>query len=101
MEPNEKKMQQALDDLAALAARTQGFEHKYGLLSADFYVLYQDGQLDTGDSLRDVTLWAGAYEAQLNLESLVRQLSQQRLAQLRATAAAGEVRLVPDESIAA
>jgi hypothetical protein len=90
-----------MDDLYAIAARLQTFEQKYGLLSSDVYALYQTGQLDTGENLRDVTLWAGAYEMKLKLETVVHQLSQQRLEQLRAESPGREVRLVPDESAAA
>ena len=75
MELIEQKMQRALADLYALTARTQSFEQKYGLRSADFYALYQAGQLDTGENLRDVTLWAGAYESRLKLEASARHLT--------------------------
>ena len=90
-----------IDDLSAIIRRTQAFEQKYGVLSSDFYSLYQSGQLDTGENLRDVTLWAGAYETKLKLEEMVRRLSQQRLTKLRAESPGGEVRLVPDEFAAA
>jgi len=101
MEIMEKKIQQVIDDLYAIIARMLPFEQKYGLLSSDFYALYQSGQLDTGENLRDVTLWAGAYEIKLKLEETARRLSQQRLAQLRAESIGGEVRLAPDEQAAA
>jgi hypothetical protein len=100
MDVADKNIHQLMDDLYALTARLQGFEQKYGLLSPDFYALYQAGQLDTGDNLRDVTLWAGAYEMKLKLEQTIHQLSQQRLEQLRAKSHEAEVRLVPDESAA-
>jgi hypothetical protein len=96
-----QKIQQVMDDLYAVIARMAPFEQKYGLLSADFYTLYQSGQLDTGENLRDVTLWAGAYEMKLKLEESARRLSLQRLAQLRAKSLGGEVRLAPDEQAAA
>jgi hypothetical protein len=101
MELIDRKIQQVMNDLYAITARMLPFEQKYGLLTSDFYALYQSGQLDTGENLRDVTLWAGAYEMKLKLEEAARRLSQQRLAHLRATALAGEIRLVPDESAAA
>ncbi|MGH9842122.1 MAG: hypothetical protein ACREEM_25490 [Blastocatellia bacterium] len=97
MELTEKKIQQEVNDLHAIIARMLPFEQKYGLLSADFYTLYQSGQLDTGENLRDVTLWAGAYEMKLKLEEVARRLSQQRLAQLRADSLGAEVRLAPDQ----
>jgi len=96
----EKNIQQVMDDLYAITARMQAFEQKYGLLSSDFYDLYQAGQLDTGENLRDVTLWAGAHEMKLKLEETAQRLSQQRLERLRAESPGGEVRLVPDESAA-
>jgi len=97
----EKKIQQIVNDLHAIIARMLPFEQKYGLLSADFYTLYQSGQLDTGENLRDVTLWAGAYEMKLKLEEAARRLSQQRLAQLRADSPGAEVRLAPDQQAVA
>jgi len=75
MEPTERKIQPVMDDPNLITARLQVFEQKYGLLSADFYALYQSGQLDTGEDLRDVTLWAGAYKTKLRLEEAARQLS--------------------------
>lgn len=99
MEQTAQQLNQAMDDLTALTARTQGFEQKYGLLSADFYALYQAGQLDTGEHLRDVTLWAASYEARLKLEETARQLSHLRLTRLCA-AAQGAIRLEPYESAA-
>jgi hypothetical protein len=100
MEPRDEKFQQVMDDLNLITARLQVFEQKYGLLSADFYALYQSGQLDTGENLRDVTSWAGAYKIKLKLEEAARQLGQQRIAQLRAESQGGEVRLVPYEQAA-
>jgi hypothetical protein len=101
MEQAEKNIQQLMDDLNAITARLRVFEQKYGLLSSDFIALYQTGELDTGENLPDVTLWAGAYEMKLKLEETVRQLSQQRLERLRAESSRGEVRLLPDETAAA
>lgn len=101
MELMEKKIQQVVNDLHAIIARMLPFEQKYGLLSADFYALYQSGQLDTGENLRDVTLWAGANEMKLKLEEAARRLSQQRLAQLRANSPGAEIRLAPDQQAAA
>lgn len=70
MEQVEQRIQQVMDDLYRIAGRLQTFEQKYGLLSSDFYALYQAGKLDTGENLRDVTLWAGAYQMKLNLEEV-------------------------------
>jgi hypothetical protein len=75
----DKNIHQLMDDLYALTAQVQSYEQKYGLLSPDFYGLYQAGHLDTGENLRDVTLWAGAYEMKLKLEKTIHGLSQQRL----------------------
>ncbi len=68
MEPTDKKIQQVMDDLSLITTRLQAFEQKYGLSSSDFYALYQSGQLDTGENLRDVTIWAGTYKTKLGLE---------------------------------
>lgn len=73
MERVEKRIQQVMEDLYAMTARLQSFEQRYGLLSSDFYALYKAGQVDTGENLRDVTLWAGAYEMKLNLEETARE----------------------------
>jgi hypothetical protein len=101
MERVEQKIQQVMDDLYRISARLQAFEQKYGLLSSDFYALYQAGQLDTGENLRDVTLWAGMYQMKLTLEETAHQLSRQRIEQLQAESPAGEVRLAPDVSVTA
>ncbi len=101
MELMEKKIQQVVNDLHAIIARVLPFEQRYGRLSADFHTLYQSGQLGTGENLRDVTLWAGAYEMELKLEEAARRLSQQRLAQLRADSSGSEIRLEPDQQAAA
>lgn len=101
MEQVEQRIQQVMDDLYRIAVRLQTFEQKYGLLSSDFYALYQAGKLDTGENLRDVTLWAGAYQMKLNLEETAQLLSRQRIERLQAESPSGEVRLAPDEPVTA
>ncbi len=72
-----------LDDLRAADEVTRRFERRYWLSSADFYTLYQQGQLDDGEHAEDFAMWAGFYQIKLDREAALKELSQMRLKQLR------------------
>jgi hypothetical protein len=72
-----------LDDLRAADEVTRRFERRYWLSSADFYTLYQQGQLDDGQHTEDFAMWAGFYQIKLDREAALSTLSQARLNQLR------------------
>jgi hypothetical protein len=86
-----------LDDLRAADEITRRFERRYWLSSADFYALYQQGLLDDGEHLEDFTKWSGFYEIKLDREKAFRELSQERLSQIREQAKSGTVVLAPPE----
>lgn len=86
-----------LDDLRAADEITRRFERRYWLSSADFYHLYQDGELDDGEHLEDFTQWAGFYEIKLDRESALNQLSHARVELLRAQAGGQPLQITPPE----
>ncbi len=66
-----------IQDLHALEARLREYEAKYGVISADFYELYQQGLLDN-DGLEqtfEFTRWASAYAMKLEREATFRTMS--------------------------
>jgi hypothetical protein len=79
----EATITEILDDLRASDEITRRFERRYWLSSADFYTLYQSGQLDDGEHAEDFAMWAGFYQIKLDREASLDKLSQVRLNQLR------------------
>ncbi len=86
-----------LDDLRAADEITRRFERRYWLSSADFYALYQKGELDDGENLRDFTQWAGYYEIKLAREAALNKLSHARLQEMRSKAGGEALELRPLE----
>jgi len=80
---NEATITEILDDLRAADEITRRFERRYWLSSADFYTLYQSGQLDDGEHAEDFAMWAGFHQIKLDREASLDKLSQVRLNQLR------------------
>lgn len=74
-----------IDDLRAADEITRHFEQRYWLSSDVFFELYSQGLLDNGENLEDFTTWAGFYEIKLHREKLLREFSEQRVAELRRT----------------
>jgi hypothetical protein len=58
-----------IQDIHGLEAELARLEEQYGLLSADFYHLYQAGELEQS---RGFIQWVGYYEANLERESRCR-----------------------------
>jgi hypothetical protein len=79
----EATITEILDDLRAADEITRRFERRYWLSSADFYTLYQSGQLDDGEHAEDFAMWAGFYQIKLDREASLDTLSRVRLNQLR------------------
>lgn len=52
-----------IQDLHALEARLRAYERKYGITSADFYTLYEQGLLDDEgfEQSTEFTRWASAH----------------------------------------
>ena len=90
-----------LQDLHVLEIRLREYEAKYGVASADFYELYQQGLLDN-DGLEqtiEFTRWASAYEMKLEREQTFRQMSRRLISALRAQAPSGALRLTPNPEV--
>lgn len=64
-----------LDDLRADDEVTRRFERRYWLSSADFYDLYQQGRLDSGEHAEDFAMWAGFYQIKQDRETALQSLS--------------------------
>jgi hypothetical protein len=88
-----------LDDLRAADQALRKFEQRYWISSGVFYELYSQGLLDDGENLEDFTEWAGFYKIRQHREDLLRQLSEQRVAQLRAASQDGFINLAPEEPV--
>jgi hypothetical protein len=94
-------LNEILQDLHALETRLREYEARYGVASADFYELYQQGVLDN-DGLEqtvEFTRWASAYEMKLEREEAFRQMSQRFISALRAQAPSGALRLTPNPEL--
>ena len=90
-----------IQDLHALEARLRAHEAKFGIASADFYEIYQQGLLDN-DGLEqtiEFTRWASAYAMQMEREDAFRQMSQRFIASLRTQASSGNLHLMPNPAL--
>lgn len=86
-----------VDDLRAADEITRRFERRYWLSSADFYKLYSEGALDTGEHTEDFAMWAAYHEIKLDREQDLQQLSEERLEALEAQFRSGTVEIRPPE----
>jgi hypothetical protein len=94
-------LNEILQDLHTLETRLREYEARYGVASADFYQLYQQGMLDN-DGLEqtiEFTRWASAYEMKLEREETFRQMSQRFISSLRAQTPAGSLNLTPNPEL--
>jgi hypothetical protein len=90
-------LSEILDDLRAADQALRKFEQHYWISSDVFYTLYSQGALDDGEHREDSSEWAGFYKVKQNREALLRQLSERRLADLRAASKDESVHLAPAE----
>ncbi len=88
-----------LDDLRVADQTLRKFEQRYWISSDAFYGLYSQGVLDNGENLEDFAEWAGAYKLKQDRERLLRQFSEQRVANLRATSPDNYIHLNPEEPV--
>ncbi len=51
-----------LDDLQTADRALRRFEQRYWISTNQFYTLYTEGALDTGDHIEDFAEWAGFYK---------------------------------------
>jgi len=85
-------LSQVIQDIHGLDGELAKLEQRYGLLSSDFYHLYQTGELEQS---RDFIQWVGYYEAKLKRETRYRELMYEYLRQLRQNAGASVLHLNP------
>lgn len=88
-------------DLHTLEARLREYEAKYGVASADFYELYQQGLLDD-DGLEqtiEFTRWASAYAMKLEREAAFHTMSQRFIASLRTQASSATLHLTSNPAL--
>ncbi|MBN1888149.1 MAG: hypothetical protein JW850_09170 [Thermoflexales bacterium] len=88
-----------LDDLRATDQALRKFEQRYWISSTYFYELYSQGLLDTGEHRQDFSEWAGFYKIRQHREQMLRQFSEQRVAELRAASRDNFIRLAPEEPL--
>lgn len=88
-----------LDDLRAADQTLRKFEQRYWISSDAFYGLYSKGVLDNGEHREDFSEWAGAYKIKQHRETLLRQFSEQRIANLRTASQDDFVHLAPAEPV--
>ncbi|MEM7538519.1 MAG: hypothetical protein AAF639_40505 [Chloroflexota bacterium] len=81
-----------IQDIHGLSGELTQLERKYGLLSADFYHLFQAGEIEQS---RDFIMWVGYYEAKLDREQSYRELMYKHLRSLREQTGLGALRLTP------
>lgn len=86
-----------LDDLQTADQALRRFEQRYWISTSQFYALYSQGQLDTGDHVEDFAEWSGFYKLKQKREQALEKLSNQRLAYLRSQTRSGLLDLTPAE----
>jgi len=94
-------LNEIFQDLHALETRLRKYEARYGVASADFCELYQQGLLDDDglEQTTEFTRWASAYEMKLEREKAFRQMSQRFISSLRAQTPSGALRLAPNPQL--
>ncbi|HBY92701.1 MAG TPA: hypothetical protein DEP84_01860 [Chloroflexi bacterium] len=86
-------LNEIIQDIHGLEAELAQLERRYGLLSADFYHLYQAGELEQS---RDFIQWVGYYEARLAREARYREMMYEYLRELRQRAGLGALHLIAE-----
>jgi hypothetical protein len=86
-----------LDDLQKADQALRRFEQRYWISTSQFYELYSQGMLDSGDYTEDFAEWAGFYKLKQKREHSLEQLSMQRLNHLRSQTKVGLLDLKPAE----
>ena len=86
-------LNEIIQDIHGIEAKLEQLESRYGLLSGDFYHLYQAGELQQS---RDFIKWVGYYEAKLARTSRYRELMYAHLRQLRDQSGLGALDLAAE-----
>lgn len=91
-------LSEIIQDIHGLDGELTKLEKRYGLLSADFYHLYQAGELEQS---RDFIQWVGYYEARLERASQYREKMYAHLRELREKSGLGPLHLDPETAAGA
>lgn len=86
-----------LDDLRAAEEVLRKFERRYWITSEQFYELYNQGVLDTGEHTEDFSEWTGFYKLKMRREEAFRKFSQERLQRIKKMKATQNIQLEPQE----
>lgn len=91
-----------IQDLHALETRLRAYERKYGITSADFYALYQQGLLDDEgyEQSTEFARWASAYTIKQKREAAFEVASQRFVTQMRTMSADQPLHLKPNPALA-
>jgi hypothetical protein len=89
-----------IQDLHALESRLRAYERKYGITSADFHDLYQQGLLDDEgfEQSTEFARWASAYELKLKREAAFGSASRRFVDNMK-KAAEPSLRLAPNPAL--
>lgn len=95
-------LSEIIQDLHALETRVRAYERKYGITSADFYALYEQGVLDDEgyEQTTEYTRWASAHTLKLKREEAFTSASQDFITQMKEKMAASTLQLKPNPALA-
>lgn len=90
-----------IQDLHALETRIRAYERKYGITSADFYELYQQGLLDDEgfEQSTEFTRWASAYTLKQKRETAFEEASHRFVNIMRQNSSEDGVQLRPNPEL--
>lgn len=95
----EVTISEIIDDLRVAEEVLRKFERLYWITSEQFYDLYNQGVLDSGEHADDFSEWAGFYKLKLRRELAFRKIGQNRLENIKALTRLGIIRLDPQEPV--
>ena len=90
---------EVIDDLRVAEEILRKFERRYWIPSEQFYNLYSQGVLDSGEHAEDFSEWAGFYKLKLRREAAFRKIGQNRLEDIKGLARTGTIHLDPQEPV--
>lgn len=91
-----------IQDLHAVESRIRAYERKYGITSADFCALYEQGLLDDDgyEQSTEFVRWASAYALQKKREIAFGSASQTFVREIQRIATVNPVKLMPNPALA-
>lgn len=95
-------LSEIIQDLHALETRVRAYERKYGITSADFYALYEQGVLDDEgfEQTTEYTRWASAHKMKTRREAAFKSASQSFIEQMKQKMASSTLQLSPNPALA-